>query len=706
MTASPRNVRRSPFPPLLARWGAALLAVSLSAGCASTSSPGPADPSVPRDMAELVRYEEEHALLLLMADRRLFEPLAVAEAFQGDEALRVELALVLGRLGDVRGIPPLERLLGAESKAVRRAAAFGLGELGEKGHEQVRSALEGALLDADRDVGRRAVEALWKAGVELEDLVAKLIEGEPDELLPRLLPSLFRFDSPRVVHWAEQGLERAATTGDDALRRQAAYALARSQIHRPQPEAAPLLRSILDDEDPWIRGWAARGLGQVGDRFDLERLEPLLEDAAEGPVIQALRAGKRLVEAGDAPPPDAWRPHLLRLLADARPGVRVTAIEASSSWLLDDDLAAPLLALGREGEIRERELALLALAEGEDDRALVLLPTAASDPNPSVRAAAVRAAGLLGDVERIARMLLDESPEVRRAAVDTLLLAEPPDPMELLRRALADPDPTVRSLALDWGGDRGLFDVETLHAAWRDAQRDRLPDARLEAVRALAVLALAQPEDGADAAFETRRRAAVERLQRIAREADWGIRREAITALRAAGVQAPALGAVDTGMNLENYRDVVRRTRTPKLFDVETAKGTFTLELDCPSARMTCLSFEQLATQGFYDGLTWHRVVPDFVVQGGDPRGDGQGGPGYTLRDETGLMRFTDHVVGMAHSGPETAGSQFFVTLSAQPHLDGAYTAFGRVVAGAEVLHRLLEHDPIVRIRERSVPAN
>lgn len=683
------------------------LTLVLTSGCATSTSgsSGSGGASVlPPKMQALVPYEEEHALLLLMADRRLFEPLAVAEAFDGDDALRSELALVLGRLGDVRGVPPLERLLGADSAEVRRAAAFGLGELAEKGHVQARAPLEGALVDADREVGRLAVEALGKAGVDLESVVARLIDGKPAELLPRLVPSLFRFDSSGVVRWAEQGLDEAVSRGDTALRRWSAYALARN----PQADGAPLLRSILDDEDPWIRGLAARGLGRVGDRFDLERLEPLLEDDAAGPVIQALRSGKRLVDAGEISPPDTWRPHLLRLLSDPRPGVRTTAIEVSAGWLLDDDLAARLLELGRDGAPAERKLALLALAEGEDERALVLLPSASIDPEPAVRAASVRAAGLLGEVELIARQLLDESPWVRRTAIDTLLVAEPPDPSDLLNRALADPDASVRALALDWGGDRGLFGVETLTSAWQDAQRDRLNDARIEVVRALAVLVLAaEPEDGGpDPALDARRRAAVEQLQLISRQADWLVRRESITALRAGGVSAPALGALDTGLTIENYRDVVRRTRAPKVFDLETRHGVVTLELACSSAPMTCLSFEQLAVQGFFDGLAWHRVVPDFVVQGGDPRGDGVGGPGYSLRDEIGLLRYDAHVVGMAHSGPETAGSQFFVTLSPQPHLDGAYTAFGRAVAGADILHRLLEGDLIIRLSKRSTPAS
>ena len=88
----------------------------------------------------------------------------------------------------------------------------------------------------------------------------------------------------------------------------------------------------------------------------------------------------------------------------------------------------------------------------------------------------------------------------------------------------------------------------------------------------------------------------------------------------------------------------------------------------------------------YFDGSTWHRVVPNFVVQDGDPRGDGWGGPGFALRDEMNPMRYETGTVGMALSGPDTGGSQFFITHSPQPHLDGIYTVFGRVVSGLGAL--------------------
>jgi len=124
------------------------------------------------------------------------------------------------------------------------------------------------------------------------------------------------------------------------------------------------------------------------------------------------------------------------------------------------------------------------------------------------------------------------------------------------------------------------------------------------------------------------------------------------------------------------------------------------LRLSRPDKRNALDDETILGIEGFFDGLPFHRVVPEFVVQGGDPRGDGTGGPGWEVRDEINLLRYARGTLGMALSGPDTGGSQFFVTLSPQPHLDGGYTAFGRVAAGLEVLDRIEQWDRIVRARE------
>jgi cyclophilin family peptidyl-prolyl cis-trans isomerase len=117
-----------------------------------------------------------------------------------------------------------------------------------------------------------------------------------------------------------------------------------------------------------------------------------------------------------------------------------------------------------------------------------------------------------------------------------------------------------------------------------------------------------------------------------------------------------------------------------------TSKGTIELELFDDDAPKTVSNFTKLAADGYFDGLTFHRVIPDFMIQGGCPRGDGTGGPGYSFEDE-----FNDHPVArgyiaMANSGPNTNGSQFFiVTTDAAPWLDGKHTVFGRVTSGQDV---------------------
>ena len=106
-----------------------------------------------------------------------------------------------------------------------------------------------------------------------------------------------------------------------------------------------------------------------------------------------------------------------------------------------------------------------------------------------------------------------------------------------------------------------------------------------------------------------------------------------------------------------------------------------------------------LARKGFFNGLAIHRVVPDFVVQDGDPRGDGEGGPGYTIRDELNELPYLRGTVGMALDWKDTGGSQFFITHSPQPHLDARYTVFGHVVNGIEVVDRIQPWDVIRRVQ-------
>ncbi len=134
---------------------------------------------------------------------------------------------------------------------------------------------------------------------------------------------------------------------------------------------------------------------------------------------------------------------------------------------------------------------------------------------------------------------------------------------------------------------------------------------------------------------------------------------------------------------------------------IDTDKGRMVLDLFPGEAPGTVDNFAKLARQGFYNGLTFHRVIPNFVIQGGCPKGDGTGGPGYTIKCETDNNPHK-HVRGslsMAHAGRDTGGSQFFVCHSPQPHLDGRHTVFGQVVDGFEVLDAIRQGDHMKEVQ-------
>jgi peptidyl-prolyl cis-trans isomerase B (cyclophilin B) len=137
-----------------------------------------------------------------------------------------------------------------------------------------------------------------------------------------------------------------------------------------------------------------------------------------------------------------------------------------------------------------------------------------------------------------------------------------------------------------------------------------------------------------------------------------------------------------------------------KVATIETDKGTIRLELHAEKTPNTVANFEKLAAEGFYDGIPFHRVIKDFMIQGGCPRGDGTGGPGYVFEDEfhPELKHDGPGVLSMANAGPNTNGSQFFITHVATPWLDGKHSVFGRVLDGQEVVNAIAQGDVMRKV--------
>ena len=138
---------------------------------------------------------------------------------------------------------------------------------------------------------------------------------------------------------------------------------------------------------------------------------------------------------------------------------------------------------------------------------------------------------------------------------------------------------------------------------------------------------------------------------------------------------------------------------------METSRGLIELELYPEHAPKTVNNFVFLAGEGYYDGVSFHRVIANFVIQGGDPTGSGSGGPGYRFEDELkgNPLKHERGVISMANAGPNTNGSQFFITHSPQPHLDGKHTVFGKVVAGLDVVDAIQQGDLMISVQSSEV---
>jgi cyclophilin family peptidyl-prolyl cis-trans isomerase len=270
-------------------------------------------------------------------------------------------------------------------------------------------------------------------------------------------------------------------------------------------------------------------------------------------------------------------------------------------------------------------------------------------------------------------------PDVLRAAAK--LKVENLSP--ILRERLSHPDVIVRSTAAsllaDLPDDKNLA---PLIEALAQAKNDPANDARLAILTAIS---------------KHKKPEAIEAIKSAFSDHDHLVRRHAVDLLKqmGAGDFSDRIGVVQTGHDKLFYQRVAARLDRKVTATILTAKGQIKIELFPQDAPITVDSFITLARRDFFNGLTFHRVVSNFVIQGGDPRGDGEGGPDYQIRCEINTRPYTRGAVGMALSGKDTGGSQFFITHSPQPHLDGGYTVFGQVVGGMDVVDRIARGDVI-----------
>jgi cyclophilin family peptidyl-prolyl cis-trans isomerase len=282
-------------------------------------------------------------------------------------------------------------------------------------------------------------------------------------------------------------------------------------------------------------------------------------------------------------------------------------------------------------------------------------------------------------------------PEVRAAAFEELIKSDAVNLDYYINAALNDTDFVVASTAIDKIGELKAHQYLGRLLAFMKNGEKVDPDLKRSIITAAAVFLDSTEVDSLaeDIVFHGLQ----DKEYVVSRDAA-RIYKNKLGIDKAAYVNKPE-GLIDK-REIKNF--ITRYAKNPKAL-ISTDKGEIEIELYPDIAPLTVYNFIKLAKEQFYDGLNFHRVVPGFVIQGGDPRGDGSGGPGYYIRCEYSDKPFDRGAVGIATSGKDTGGSQFFIMLGKAPHLDARYTLFGKVLRGMETVDKIVKGDKIKAIQ-------
>jgi len=684
--------------------------------------------SVPRSLLiQIVQAEDERRW-----DKDVRDLLSARSA-----VVRERAALAAGRIGNEDSVADLINLLRHDDEMnVRAMAAFALGEVESAAAAE---ALLGVLSSAREPLLRaRAVEALGKIAPALpkgQETRAPLLGKAILEALkvesqrrpaPDRLSVLLGLTAALRAKTADGGPVIAGflTSSDPRIRADAANTLARLKLKDGNDQ---LRRLLVSDPDPVVRANAARVLGATDDKVSVKALlDRALEDRDSRVRVSAIRALGALKDPiASAPLLERGRRNfskfnresgdlneLLEIAATLGRLLGGTGNAAAFSWLRQ--LSSDIARLAPEPEIASvrispdnylRELGAGAAAKRKAQETILLDWRAASSLAQALGEFAAlpdstknkKELGL--QAENILRAMLDyknsgltintlvavHSEYAIPDALRALAAFKPKDLAEVLDKHLRESDVIIRATAAELLGELPPDEANTraLIEVLPEALQDReLNDAALAILDSLGKQKSARANEAIKTALDS---------------SDYLVRRKAVTLLKAnaAGDFSSRIGTVQTRNTTVDYERAINRIGKTVTAIVTTSKGAFTVQLLPNDAPLNVDNFVELAKRRYFAGITVHRVVPNFVIQDGDPRGDGNGGPGYQIRCEINEVPYERGAVGMALSGKDTGGSQWFATHSPQPHLDGGYTVFGKVIRGMDVVDNIVRGDVI-----------
>ncbi len=652
-----------------------------------------------------------------------------------DPKVRTRAALAAGRIGDEGAVLPLIDLLKKDTDwGVQQMAAFALGEI-----ESPKAT--DALIEATRisDLRARALEALGKIAAALPPTEEQRRQAIGQVVLDALV--IERKEAGMTAGGVrDSGVESFGLTAVLRARLSGAGKVVASYLSSPDPRVCAgalntlarlrlqdgndQARRMLDHSNPIVRANAARVLGATEDKGAFDALlDRALHDEDLRVRVSAIRSLGSLKDARALDPLSSRavrlvEPESLEIATtlgnifaaqggDKRPGPMVDSpIQLSKDgfvWFGGSNGASPEVHVAA-AKISPKDY-LGNTVFNRPDRTKPRLfndwRLAASTAQALGTIAKLDGgkygsslSSLRDEAQGILRAMLADA-RISRIAIPDILTAyiafKPSDATETLRLRLNAPDVVIRATAAELLANQASDEtnaralIDALKAELPRTEKGELNDAALAILGALA---------------KQKNKEANEAIKTALDSSDHLLRRRAVTLLKAngAGDFSDRIGTVKTRNTEADYRRAIARIGRRVTATVVTSKGSFVIEFLPVDAPLTVDNFINLARKGYFNGQAIPRVVPNFVIQAGDPRGDTNGGPGYQIRCEINKVLYERGAVGMALSGKDTGGSQWFVTHSPQPHLDGGYTVFGHVIRGMEVVDNIARGDIIRRV--------
>ncbi len=631
--------------------------------------------------ARAIWRSEYDSLLMMEVSSAVNWPQAIRYLATASSDPNSELALrtirTLGIIGDTLTADMLLPILKIWGHPVSPEAAFALGQMGVK---KARPALEEAALGGPPELATRAVEALAKlADSASVDLIERFLTHSDPETRYAAAVSAWKFKSKRLT----PGLAGLLSDSVPRVRFGAAWSLARF----PDSVAIPALQKSINDADDYVRAQVVRPLGALKVKQAALEVAGLAQADSDWKVrVNACRALAAMAAAGQAP---VLRKILTEELARRRPNYHLIIEAALALGALKDAAGLDLIRrIAKRQETFLRVWAATALSSYKEAAVVKELSELAEDAEWRVRARAAEGLGTVGQVEAfdvLTKLIGDFDYRVRYAALGGMEEYKGKELRPYLRTGVGSNDFAMVATACEIVGMRKdsslLFGIVQ---AYQKNIKEREADFKLSYLDAAKVLV-----DSGGVAKSDRR---VDSLLKMGlADPDRLVRKKAIELGKSLGQDySHRLGVFRPQIQEDSVLEYVHQLQEYHVFiTLLTDQGDVTIELLGDRAPRTAANFWRLCAKGFFGGRAFHRVVPNFVVQDGCRRGDGWGGPGYTIRCEYNDLTYERGMVGMALSGKDTGGSQFFICHAPQPHLDGRYTIFGRVVSGMEVVDQI-----------------